>query len=287
MRARPSTQHLNATHPTLVRAVGAPENYQARASAMCSLPHCGNGVATLAVGAIAESSGATGIGGNQSDNAAAFAGAVYVFTRSGATWSQQAYVKASNTDRNDEFGSSVVLSADGSTLVVSAMDESSAAAGINGNQSDNSAGSSGAAYVFTRSGTVWSQQAYVKASNPGMADFFGKSIALSSDGAILAVGAFDESSSARGINGDQDNDGALYSGAVYVFTRSGTVWSQQKYVKPSNTSPVDLFGSSVALSSDGSILVGGASGEPSGATGINGNEFNHAADRSGAVYVYQ
>ncbi|MFB2351183.1 hypothetical protein, partial [Priestia megaterium] len=92
----------------------------------------------------------------------------------------------------DYFGTSVALSGDGNTLVVAAKEEASSATGINGNGQDNSARGSGAAYVFTRSGAAWSQQAYIKASNTGANDNFGYSIALSSDGATLAVGAIRE-----------------------------------------------------------------------------------------------
>ncbi len=71
-----------------------------------------------------------------------------MYTRSGTTWSQQAYVKASNTGVGDQFGHSVPLSADGSTLAVGAWFEDSAATGINGNQADNSASGAGAVYVY-------------------------------------------------------------------------------------------------------------------------------------------
>jgi hypothetical protein len=90
-----------------------------------------------------------------------------VFTRNGAGWSQQAYLKASNTGSFDWFGRSVALSDDGHTLVAGAPFESSVATGIGGNEGSNSAQASGAAYVFTRSGSSWSQQAYIKASNTG------------------------------------------------------------------------------------------------------------------------
>ncbi len=241
---------------------------------------------TLAVGAAFESSAATGINGNQADNSASNSSAVYVFTRSGTTWSQQAYVKASNTDTFDEFGFRVALSANGSTLAVGAIDESSSATGINGNQADNSASNSGAVYVFTRSGTTWSQQAYVKASNTDVNDEFGFSMALSGDGSTLAVGALLESSAAIGINGNQADNSALGTGAVYVFTRSGTTWSQQAYIKASNTGRGDEFGSSVALSGDGSTLAVGAFAESSAATGINGNQADNSASVAGAVYVF-
>jgi hypothetical protein len=120
---------------------------------------------TLAVGAPNEASAATGIDGNEADNSASMAGAVYVFTRAGTTWSQQAYIKASNTRSGALFGVAVALSADGSTLAVGSRLESSAATGINGNEADTSATGAGAVYVYIRAGTTWSQQAYVKASN--------------------------------------------------------------------------------------------------------------------------
>lgn len=157
---------------------------------------------TLAVGAYGEASNA---------------GAVYVFTRSGSTWSQQAYVKASNIGADDNFGTSVALSGDGNTLAVGAYGEASNATGINGNPADNSASSAGAVYVFTRSGSTWTQQAYVKASNTGAGDLFGTSVALSGDGNTLAVGAYWEDSNATGINGNQADNSASDSGAVYVY----------------------------------------------------------------------
>jgi hypothetical protein len=145
----------------------------------------------------------------------------------------------------------------------------------------------GAVYVFTRSGTTWSQQAYVKASNTGPGDAFGSSVALSADGSALAVGAFRESSAAIGIGGDQGDDSAFFASAVYVFTRSGTTWSQQAYLKASNTGEGDEFGTSVALSADGSTLVVGAIDEFSAATGIGGNQANNSAPNAGAVYVFR
>ena len=235
---------------------------------------------TLVVGATGEDSNATGVNGNQTDNSAGRSGAVYLFTRSGTTWTQQAYLKASNTGVNDNFGSSVALSGD--TLVVGATGEDSNATGVNGNQTDNSAGRSGAVYLFTRSGTTWTQQAYLKASNTGAGDYFGTSVALSGD--TLAVGAHEEDSNATGVNGNQTDNGEGDSGAVYLFTRSGTTWSQQAYLKASNTSVEDYFGRSVALSGD--RLAVGANRENSNATGVNGNQADNSAPESGAVYLF-
>jgi len=242
---------------------------------------------TLAVGANLESSAATGINGTPGGFGALGSGAAYVFTRSGTSWSQQAYVKASNTDANDRFGNAVALSGDGSTLAVSAVAEASAATGINGNQADNSTAGAGATYVFARSGTAWSQQAYVKASNTGANDSFGTSVTLSGDGSTLAVGAFAEASAATGINGNQADNSATGAGAVYVFGRSGATWSQRSYVKASNTGVNDSFGWSLALPADGSMLAVGGYTESSAATGIGGNQSDNSLLGAGAVYLYR
>jgi hypothetical protein len=214
---------------------------------------------TLAVGAPGEASNATGVNGDQKNTSLPNAGAVYVFTRSGATWTQQAYIKASNTDSGDNFGYSIALSGD--TLAVGAPGEDSDARGINGDQKNNGLSNAGAAYVLVRSGATWTQQAYIKASNTDSGDNFGYSVALS--GNTLAVGATGESSNATGINGDQNDTSAPNAGAVYVFTRSGATWTQQAYVKASNTNMDDNFGYSLALSGD--TLAVGATGEASGA----------------------
>jgi hypothetical protein len=240
---------------------------------------------TLGVSAHMEDSGATGIDGNQSDNSASKSGAAYVFTRIAGAWNQQAYIKASNTGAGDLFGYTVALSADGNTMAVGAYGEAGNATGVNGNQADDSAPMSGAAYVFTRTAGIWSQQAYVKASNTEAGDMFGGYVALSADGSTLAVGS-DEGSSATGINGNQADNSAQGSGAVYVFTRSAGSWSQQAYVKASNPEFFDIFGSAIALSADGNIMAVGATWEASSATGINGNQADNGAAASGAVYTY-
>jgi cysteine-rich repeat protein len=241
---------------------------------------------TLAVGAPREGSVASGVGGDQMSDAAGEAGAVYLFVRSNAVWKQQAYVKASNTDAGDQFGWSVALSADGNTLAVGARVESSAAKGIDGDQADNTARASGAVYLFTRSAAAWSQQAYVKASNTAEGANFGLAVALSSDGATLAVGAAGEAGAATGIDGDQTNTDATNAGAAYVFTRSGTTWTQQAYVKASNTDHEDRFGHSVALSADGNTLAVGASDEQSAAIGIDGDQANNTLAGAGAAYIF-
>jgi drug/metabolite transporter superfamily protein YnfA len=235
---------------------------------------------TMVVGAIYETSNATGVNGNQSDNSAVQAGAAYVFVRTGTIWSQQAYLKASNTDANDRLGRTVAISGD--TVVVGATGEASNATGVNGDQSDNSAPSSGAAYVFVRSGTNWTQQAYLKPSNTDAGDQFGVSVSVSGDTAV--VGAYHESSNATGVDGNQTDSSATNSGAVYVFVRNRTNWSQQAYLKASNTGTNDEFGHSVAVSGD--TVVVGAAYEDSNATGVNGNQSDESTRDSGAAYVF-
>jgi uncharacterized protein (TIGR03437 family) len=130
--------------------------------------------------------------------------------------------------------------------MVGAYKEDSNATEVNGDQSNNSAVDSGAAYVFVRNGTTWSQQAYLKASNTDAGDFFGFSAAVSGD--TVAVGAPLEDSSATGINGDQNNNSAVDSGAVYVFTSSG----------PSNTCPTVSSVNPTSGAVGGSVTITGA-----------------------------
>jgi hypothetical protein len=158
---------------------------------------------------------------------------------------QTAYLKASNPGMSDHFaeggalpghtGMGLAISSDGNTIAVGAPHESSSARGINGNEGDDSAYNAGAVYVYGRSGGRWTRQAYVKASNTGAGDYFGSFVALSADGNTMAVSAHWESSAATGVNGNQGDDSLPQAGAVYVFTRSGTSWTQQAYLKASNT----------------------------------------------------
>ena len=203
------------------------------------VPESGNWVAlsgdgnTMAVGSTNESGGAKGVNGNQAAKPEIKdSGAVYVYVKRNGAWSQQAYIKASNPKEETLFGNSVTLSNNGNTMIVGAQLENSGATGVNGNQLDTSLDSSGAAYIFTRTGTTWSQQAYLKASNPGEGDQFGFAVAVSGDGNTVAVGAIEEASKATGVDGDQSDRSAPGDGAVYIFGRSGTTWSQQAYTKP-------------------------------------------------------
>ena len=316
---------------------------------------------TMAVGAPTEDSAATGINGDQADDSAQSAGAVYVFTRTGSTWTQQAYVKGSNTEAGDLFGYDVSLSEDGNTLVAPGYDEDGPGRGVNVDQGngvngsgaiyvfsrvgtdwrqdaylkgsrsegndalgfsvaisgdgstivagagdesclvgginpqgcdtdkpeDASGGTAGAAYVWVRSGGTWTEQAFIKASNPDLQDSFAANLAVSRDGSTLLVGAAMEDSRARGINGEQQDDSTTESGAAYLFRRSGTTWSQQAYIKADNADEFDEFGSSVAVSGDGRKLIVGARMESGGVAGVNGNQNDNSVSESGAVYLWE
>jgi hypothetical protein len=188
---------------------------------------------------------------------------------------------------------SASISDDGNTVLVGSLDEDCLATGVNPPEANTTCiddvkfdRSVGAAYVFVRSGSTWQQQAFIKASNSGENDWFGSRLTMSGDGNTLAIPAQLEDSDAKGINGDQKNDRATEAGAVYVFTRTGTTWSQLAYVKAANNEAFDEFGSSVALSRDGRTMVVGARAEDSAAKGVNGNQNDNSADEAGAAYVF-
>lgn len=244
----------------------------------------GNAVAVsnagvVAIGAPNEDGSSRGIGGSQDDNSFTNSGAVYTFRReSTGKWIQQAYIKASNANSFHGFGASITLSADGATLAVGATGDSSGAIGVNGDQGGNDATGSGAAYVFQRSNAdSWAQTAYIKASNAEKSDSFGRALALSSDGSTLGVGSPNESSSATGLNGLQNNNDSSKSGAVYIFRRSGSSWSQTVYVKAATSQPSSNFGESISLSKDGTGLVVGA-------PAYSGQ--SRPIDPSGSVHVF-
>ena len=212
-------------------------------------------------------------------------GEAYVFVVTEGVWSEQARLErkkeASICGFRDDFGSSVAIS--GNTIVIGAPGEDSDARGVNGSPNDQSASGSGAAYVFVRDGTVWQQQAYLKSSNSDAGDSFYQ-VAIAGD--MIVVGAMQEDSNAKGVNGNQDNNSAQAAGAAYVFARSNGKWSQQAYLKASNTNPNDNFGQRLAIF--GNTVVVTAPGEDSSVTYIHGgNQADNSATGAGAVYVLE
>ena len=177
-----------------------------------------------------------------------WAGAAYVFVRSGTTWTQRAELTGSGGDATClSFGSSVALS--GNTAIV----------GASGSDVGNSI-LQGAAYIFVQDGTGWSQQAALTASDGASDDFFGISVGLSGDTAI--VGAWNHT---VGSNAQQ--------GAAYIFARGGTGWTQQVELTASDGAANDSFGISVAVS-DATAVVGARAH----AVGTNAAE--------GAAYIF-
>ncbi|CZF84546.1 FG-GAP repeat protein [Grimontia marina] len=170
---------------------------------------------TLAVGANGEDSNADG----SNDTGESDSGAVYVYRFASGRWSEEAFIKALNAGAGDQFGWAVSLSSNGNTLAVGARSEKSNDTGINGNGTDNSVGSRGAAYVYRFDFNKWSQEAYIKPKyNTHTGDYlFGHSVSMAGNGNTLAVGARYEDSGATGINGDGNIGGGGDTGAVYIY----------------------------------------------------------------------
>jgi hypothetical protein len=235
---------------------------------------------TIVIGAMYESSSASGVDGDETNDGAHYSGAAYVFVRNGGVWSQQAYLKASNTFEEQHFGASVAISGD--TVVIGAPAESSAAAGIDGNQAGHGNLDSGAAYVFVRVDGTWSQEAYVKASNAREAAEFGASVAI--DGDTMVVGATGEASAVPGWTATPELPEPPRTGAAYVFVRAAGAWSEQATLKASNAESLDGFGHAVAIAGD--TIVVGAPFEDSAAIGVDGDASDNTSDDQGAVYAF-
>ncbi|MDU9047378.1 MAG: FG-GAP repeat protein [Candidatus Electrothrix sp. Rat3] len=184
------------------------------------------------------------VGADGDDDNGLDSGSAYVFVRSGSIWSQQAKLTPNDGAADDRFGYSVTISGD--TALVGAYGDD-----------DNGSGS-GSTYVFVRSGSTWSQQAKLTPDDGAADDWFGDSVAISGDTALI------------GADGDDDNGSD--SGSAYVFVRSGSTWSQQKKLIPDDNAAGDWFGWSVAISGDTALI--GADGDDD-----NGSD-------SGSAYVF-
>ncbi|MFV2061230.1 MAG: Calx-beta domain-containing protein [Gammaproteobacteria bacterium] len=246
---------------------------------------------TLAVGAPFESNKNFNIINNsnfptpaENKNDAIDSGAVYIYVRDKVTsdWKLKSYIKPGNTGAGDNFGISVALNSDGTTLAVGADREDSNLTSIKSGSlptaktDNNNAIDAGAVYIFTYTASnVWQQQAYIKPTNTGAGDNFGHSVSLSNDGNLLAVGAYNEDSLVPGVvnsntlpKPDLKELAASNVGAAYVFSRAVISnvpsWSQQSYMKSEAqfaAAAGDFFGYSVALSGNGKRLVVGAYGK--------------------------
>ena len=157
-------------------------------------------------------------------------GFAYVFTRTGNSWSQQDKLIPSDGVAGDQFGNAVALAGD--TAVIGAFG------------SDTGGTNRGAAYVFVRTGTSWSEQARLTALDGAAGDVFGANVAISGDTAIIGA-PFD------------DHDG-IKSGSAYVFTRSGTAWSQQAKLLSNDREANDSFGRGIAILGNTAIITASA-----------------------------
>ncbi len=168
------------------------------------------------------------VGADLDDDKAEDSGSVYVYTRSKGNWSQQAKLTADDAGNVDIFGVRVAISGD--TALIAARRDDDDVNGVD----------SGSAYVFVRSGTSWTQQAKLTANDAEAGDLFGFSVALYEDTAIVTAA--------------MDDDGGLNSGAAYVFTRSGSDWSQQAKLTAADGAAEDVFGWSVSLSGNTAMV---------------------------------
>ena len=160
-----------------------------------------------------------------SDNGIA-SGSAYVFKRTGASWAQEAKLLPSDGAISDVFGISVSISGDYAVVGASGDDDNGSA--------------SGSAYVFKRSGTSWAQETKLLPSDAATGDFFGKSVSISGDYAV--VGA------------QEDDDNGTNSGSAYVFKRAGASWAQETKLLPSDGATIDVFGISVSISGDYAVV---------------------------------
>ena len=175
-----------------------------------------------------------------------FTGAAYVFTHSAAGWTQQKELTIPNAVAGDFFGYAAVLAGDGNTALVGAAGNSQ---------------TTGAAYVFSRSGATWTQQQQLTAPQPTVSDQFGSALALSGDGNTALVGTA---------------GAANANGTAYIFTRSGSTFTQQQQLIPSDATSTN-FGFSVALSTDGNTALVGA----------GYNNVSYVFTRSGSTWTQQ
>jgi hypothetical protein len=185
-------------------------------------------------------------------------GSAYIFTRSGSTWTQQQKIQHGDLTNSDSFGSSVAINSDGTYAIVGARTQT----GFD----------YGAAYIFTRSGSTWTQQAKIVSSDLESLDNFGHSVSISSDGSYVIVGAPGE------------DTGGSNAGSAYIFTRSGSTWTQQQKIQSSDVQGGDGFGNSVSISGDTNHAIVGAAGEDTGFTGAGSS---YIFSRSGSTWTEQ
>ncbi|TXD35271.1 hypothetical protein FRC96_11370 [Lujinxingia vulgaris] len=246
---------------------------------------------TIAIGAQYEDSTATGVNPTDTTNPEGLeydAGAVYVFSfEPGVSCcTQEAYIKASNTDTRDRFGYRVELAGD--VLAVNAPIEKSNASGIDAEQMNNGQ-QSGAVYVFRRTNGTWAQEAYIKSplNRQGHNPAFGQGLGLNADGSMLAIGAFLDDSSAVGLNGEEQDWDLPASGAVFLFAFEGGQWTYSAFLKAPNSINGIRYGQDPEFSASGEHLAIGAYHESGNSSGIDGDMNSFGTTRAGALFMHR
>ena len=230
---------------TLALCVATPANAQCNISLIGRVIPTGGGVASDAFGQSVDIEGDRAvIGAPGAQQSGVPTGGAYVFERIGGQWVQQFQLGRVDQAVDDKFGSSVAM--DGNTIVVGVP------------RDDDYGNDSGSVYVYTPIFGSWFLQAKLLADDGMEDDFFGSSVAISGD--TIVVGAH-----------SNDHDGTN-SGAAYVYTKSGGVWTQRAKLSPSDAQPFDTFGAKVFIK--GNRIAVGATGLSAG--GSDG----------GAVYMY-
>jgi hypothetical protein len=232
-------------------------------------------------------SGEDAAGQDPMNNAAAGSGAAYVFARNGATWQQQAFLKAGAPAPDSMFGYKVSMAGNGSRIAVGALGEPSSTGGINP-VPDTQAPYSGAVHTYVRVGNDWLPEAFIKAPHPDMDDMFGYAVKLSESGDTLVVTAPGESSSATwGGGGDPAANDRFYSGAAFVYTFANDTWTLERYLKAPVAREFGVFGTNVAMDASGTLVAISATGDPTGALGIDGDTPTTGHYDSGAVHLFR
>lgn len=232
---------------------------------------------TLAVGSPGETNGL------HTPSQVNFGGAVHVYARNNDTWTVHSRVTSSEAEDDDRFGTQLAVSGDGQTLAVGVPHRKGFLVPDALHPSGRYVSSMGAAYVLTRNGATWTQQAALK---PPVIEStaFGTALALSTDGNTLAVGApgYTDAVTPRPVPAPE----AAAPGTVYTFSRQAGQWSQQALLQATVSEKLEGFGRTLAMSADGLTLAVGAPAEMSKAVGIQGDPTDNSARLAGAAYVF-
>ena len=222
---------------------GSDWTQQAKLTASDSAPHDQFGIA------VATGGDTILVGAHYDDEAGADSGSAYVFVRSGTTWSQQAKLTPSDAAAGDMFGYAVAINGD--TAVVGAYGD------------DDGGSMAGSAYVFTRDGSTWNQQAKLVPSDSEAGNAFGYAVAI--DGETILVGAHQPPVGGSGV------------GAAYVFTWNGSTWNEQQKLEALGPTIGEQFGCAVSVAGDTAVI---------GARGLYDHSLGFACFYGSAAYVF-